>query len=429
MSSSPEKTFCRTDWAAAGLATLVALTIYFVTLAPTVTLEQSGALVVAGQYLGIGRSPGYPLWHLLAKLFISVFGFARYHGHPNPAWATNLMSAVFGALSCGVVALLVSRVGRAITSPRAPAAVMSLVAALAAGVLFAVSRTMWSQSVVTETHTLTLFCILLFLASALTWLRHPSRRSACGLAAAFGLGLAQSQIVVLLVPPLLLAMLLAEPPLCRGFCIANVLVWIVPCVLLRLGLAGPWFVVALASCGILAVAVPLRMSASGITALCMLMVIALGVAFYAYLPLASEGNPPIQFGYARTWVGFKHIVTRGQYERIRPANVLSLRFLEQLRWYAGLLCRQYTLPIALAAFFPLIRVSRFRGPWLKWWSTCLLAFLMFSAVLLVGANPTCDVQDSLIQRVKFIPSFAIWGIFLGVGLMMALDGFSSWREG
>lgn len=76
--------FDRVDWAAAGVATLIALTIYCVTLAPNVTLEQSGALVVAGQYCGVGRMPGYPLWHMLAKLFITVFGFVRYRGCPNP---------------------------------------------------------------------------------------------------------------------------------------------------------------------------------------------------------------------------------------------------------------------------------------------------------------------------------------------------------
>jgi hypothetical protein len=83
--SRDNRVFNKTDWAAAGLVVLVALTIYFVTLAPSVTLEQSGAFVVAGQYLGIGRVPGYPLWHLLAKGFITVFGFVRYRGHPNPA--------------------------------------------------------------------------------------------------------------------------------------------------------------------------------------------------------------------------------------------------------------------------------------------------------------------------------------------------------
>ena len=366
--------------------------------------------------------PGYPLWHLLAKLFISVFGFVRYRGHPNPAWATNFMSAVFGALSCGIIALLVARVGRAITPSREEAKSRSVAAAIPAGILFAISHAMWSQSVITETHTLTLFCILLFLAASLVWLVHPTRRSAFGLAAAFGLGLAQSHITLLLVPSLLLAMLLAEPRLCREFCIANAFIWVLPCILLRAGLPSPCLFVGLASCGLLGIAVPLRLSAAGRTALAMVFIIAaLGVATYGYLPLASEGNPPMQFSYARTWVGFKHAVTRGQYERITPTDVMSLRFLGQLRWYAALLGRQYMFPLALAAFIPLVRVSRFRGPWLRLWCCYLLTFAMFSVALVIGANPKCDLQDSLIQSVRFIPSFAIWSVFMGIGFLMIMD--------
>ena len=426
--SGDNRVFNRTDWAAAGLVTLVALTIYFVTLAPTVTLEQSGAFIVAGQYLGIGRVPGYPLWHLLAKGFITIFGFVRYRGYPNPAWATNFMSAVFGALSCGLIALLVARTGRAIASPQAGVNAKSFPAALAAGILFSISRTMWSQSIITETHTLTLFCILLFLVAALVWISRPCRRSAFGLAAVFGLGLAQSHIVVLLLPCLVLALLLAEPRLCREFCLANMFIWILPCILLCIGMTTPWFWVAVVAACLLGFALPLRLSAYGSTALGMLVIIAVGVAFYAYLPLASEGNPPMQFGYARTWEGFKHVITRGQYERIKPTDVMSLRFLEQLRWYAGLLGQQYLFPLVLAAFFPLVRVSRFRGPWLKWWGTCLLAFTMFSVVVVIGANPYINVQDSFIQRVKFIPSFALWGIFIGLGFMIILDWISRLTE-
>jgi len=400
------------------------LTIYFVTLAPTVTLEQSGALVVAGQYFGIGRVPGYPLWHLLAKVFIAVFGFVRYRGCPNPAWATNFMSAVFGALSCGLVALLVARAARSVASPQAGAHAKSFAAAVAAGIFFSISHTMWSQSVITETYTLTLFCIILFLATSLVWLSRPSRGAAFGLAAVFGLGLAQSHIIILLVPCLILALVLSNPRLCREFCLANAFIWILPCVLLRAGLANPWFWVAATSSCVLGFALPLRLSASGSTALGMLAIIAAGIAFYAYLPLASEGNPPMQFGYARTWDGFQHVITRGQYERIMPTTVLSLQFLDQLRWYACLLCQEYICPLALAAFLPIVRVSRFRGPSLKWWCTCLLAFFMFSVVLVIGANPEGDIQDTFIQRIRFIPSFAMWGIFTGLGFLMIMDWIS-----
>ena len=419
--------FSRADWSAAGVTALVALIIYSATLAPTVTLEQSGAFAVAGQYLGIGRVPGYPVWHLLAHLFIRVFGFVQFHGHPNPAWATNFMSAVFGALSCGLVALLVCRIGRTLGRNPEGANGRAAAAAVAAGMLFALSRTMWSQSVITETHTLTLFFILLFLVAALAWFHRRDGRTACGLAAVFGLGLAQSYIMLLLLPVLLLCLLLAEPRLCREFCIANAFLWVLPCALLCIGLPTPCVVVALVLSGLLGVALPLCLSPFGRTALAMLLLIALGLSLYAYLPLASAGNPPIQFGYARTWDGFLHVVSRGQYERISPTQVFSepLVFLSQFRWYLGLLNHQFLFPLGWMALLPLVRLSRFRGRWRQWGAVCLLTLFMFSVILVIGSSPKGDIQDALIQRVLFIPSFAVWGIFVGLGLVMVFE----WVDG
>ena len=44
----------------------------------------------------------------------------------------------------------------------------------------------------------------------------------------------------------------------------------------------------------------------------------LGISFYAYMPIVSElRNPPMNWGYPRTWDGFKHAITRGQYEEIK----------------------------------------------------------------------------------------------------------------
>ena len=41
----------------------------------------------------------------------------------------------------------------------------------------------------------------------------------------------------------------------------------------------------------------------------------LGVSFYIYMPIVSDlRNPPMNWGYPRTWEGFKHAITRGQYE-------------------------------------------------------------------------------------------------------------------
>ena len=80
----------------------------------------------------------------------------------------------------------------------------------------------------------------------------------------------------------------------------------------------------------------------------------LGLGAYVYLPLASETNPPMNWGYARTWEGFIHAITRAQYAKIDPTNPFSEKFFLQLGMYFTDLRRQFTLPIALLGFLPLL---------------------------------------------------------------------------
>src|SRR5579872_2783167 len=54
--------FRRIDWWTFCIAFAIVWTIYFFTLAPEVTLEDSGELSTASYYAGIPHPPGYPFW-------------------------------------------------------------------------------------------------------------------------------------------------------------------------------------------------------------------------------------------------------------------------------------------------------------------------------------------------------------------------------
>ncbi|MDA0990464.1 MAG: hypothetical protein O3A51_06910, partial [Verrucomicrobia bacterium] len=250
----------------------------------------------------------------------------------------------------------------------------------------------------------------------------PCNRWAYRLAIVMGLGFAQSQIVILLVAPLLLCLLLARPRLCREFVLANLFLWVAPVMLWMAAPGGVAPFVAVAFSCMLGVALPWRLSSDGRTALGMCLILVAGASLYAYLPLSAVGTPPMQFGDSRTWPTFMHVITRGQYERLRLAPVGSLTFLMQLRWYAELLGNQFGWLLTLVAVVPLVRCSRFHGPLAKWWATCLLVFIMFSVVLLIGVNPKMDVQDSFFQQVRFIPGFAAWAVNIGFGVLLLLPG-------
>ncbi|MEI7903247.1 MAG: hypothetical protein WCK89_23650, partial [bacterium] len=79
----------------------------------------------------------------------------------------------------------------------------------------------------------------------------------------------------------------------------------------------------------------------------------LGVSFYIYMPIVSDlRNPPMNWGYPRTWEGFKHAITRGQYEKIAPSDVFNKKFLFQLGTYFTDLRVQFTLIAATLGFLP-----------------------------------------------------------------------------
>jgi hypothetical protein len=53
--------FSRVDLASFWTAFAVSLTVYVFTMAPTVTLGDSGVLVVAADHLGVPYPPGFPV--------------------------------------------------------------------------------------------------------------------------------------------------------------------------------------------------------------------------------------------------------------------------------------------------------------------------------------------------------------------------------
>ena len=65
------------DWSAFWIACAASFVVYFYTLAPTLTLEDSGELAVAGDWLGVPHPPGYPLWTMLSYIFARVFSFVH----------------------------------------------------------------------------------------------------------------------------------------------------------------------------------------------------------------------------------------------------------------------------------------------------------------------------------------------------------------
>lgn len=174
-------------------AAVGAFAVYFLTLAPTVTGEDSGELITAAWCLGIPHPPGYPVWTLLAHLFTLLpFG--------GVAWRVNLSSAFWGAATVYVLVLTARRLG------------CRGMAALAGGLALAYSREFWEQSVIAEVYTLNASCVVLGLYLVLRW--HASRHagSLYALALLAGLGLGVHNTMMITAPIFALFVLVADRP-------------------------------------------------------------------------------------------------------------------------------------------------------------------------------------------------------------------------
>lgn len=438
-----ERVFRRIDWLVFGVVFIVSLVVYFFTLAPTVTLEDSGELVVAADYLGVPHPPGYPLWTIMAWVFQWIFHWVRYLGNPNPAWGVNFMSAFFSSLCCANVALLVSRSGSDLLRFRRQANnepamlvenIITGTAGISAGLLLAFSPILWSQSVIAEVYSLNAFIHIFLLTLAYMWMCRPQdNRLLYGMAVTFGIGITNCQPIGLIVLALMLIVFVTDRPLFRdsvslglvllagylfmfkvrqpslahgGQTTLREQLWLVASFVMLLTPAGIWFVTR-------------DLFTEWKRVLLMFFFLCLGVSLLLYMPIASDFNPPMNWGYPRTWEGFKHAITRGQYQALSPA-FKPMAFIKQAVMYFRELEDQFTLPVVLLALVPVFYLRRIRRKDMVWLGATAIAFVFTGIVLLALMNPAHDIQSMFIARVQMVHSIAIYALWIGYGFILGL---------
>ena len=124
----------RSDLLLAGFAFVVTFALYVRTLTPGLLVGDSGEFQLLAYLLGNTHPTGYPVYLVMAKVFTFLpFG--------DVAYRVNLFSACMGALAVALLYL----VGRQLTHHRVPAFLGSMI--------FAISPTFWSQSLIAEIYT------------------------------------------------------------------------------------------------------------------------------------------------------------------------------------------------------------------------------------------------------------------------------------
>jgi hypothetical protein len=392
----------------AAFVCFVALLIYRLTFAPTVTLVDSGELIVAARFLGVAHPPGFPLYLILAHVF-SLLPFGSI------AVRINSASGIFAALACGMLTLVAAELFKSGSLPSEsksekrkkarkakpgegsclPDSWIILAASVSAGLLLAFSRTLWSYATIAEVYTLNGLLILTMLFLMLRWrscivngnnyapIKGSSRRSIPAITAydvwlyaaaiVFGLALGVHHVTVGLLLPALAAM-----------------VW--------------------RTQGI-------RFFASRRLLYAAVVSIAAVIAVDSYLPLAASARPILNWGDPSSFQALWWHITGRQYQ-VFVSFTPAIAGPELLK-FGNFLLHEFgfwwlPLPLLLAAIG---YISMFRRDRTAFW------FLVLIVLFNLGYALNYEIAED--KDAYYLPTFISVAIAYGYGMREVLQRFAS----
>ena len=432
--TAPERPplFHKIDWIAFAVTSFLVFLGYFLTLAPDLTLEDCGELAVGSYYAGVPHPPGYPLWTIMTWLFTVIYPVS------NIAYRVATASAVFGALSCGLLALIVSCGARMMIDGLKEFEKMELqwrrfyglIAGLSAGILLGFNGFMWSQSVIVEVYSISVLSLTGTFALLLRWVYAPEQRKYLFWAFfMFGVCFSNHQTLIVAAMGIQVLVLATDPKLGRDLFAANSIIFVLGLFAKAKGIIGafndntPLFLIYIAiglgsllTCLWMVVKTQ-KLGTEWKAVLILGIVWAIGCSFYFYMPLASMSNPPMNWGYPRTWDGFKHAFTRGQYERTNP-TADPMRFFSQLWSYFEGALEEFNFIYLIIALLPLWFFRKMNKREKGWITGMIAIYLCLAVLLMVLLNPSTDRQSRELTRVFFTASHVIICVGVGYGLVL-----------
>ena len=442
----------------AGCVSLGALILYVLTLAPTTQFWDTSEYIAAANTLGIPHPPGNPLFVLMAHVF-GLLPLARAY-----AERINLFAAATSAISAGCWFLVAERWLRSFV----PALWPRRLAALAGAIVSATAFTVWNQSVVNEkVYTLSLLSIALILWLIVRWDDQPAGQAHDHhlLLIIYLLALtATNHMMGVLVGPVVIILLF--PPLKKQRPVSDgerslewsqfVVFTAVWGLLLSLGLGG-WEWIAVAGVVFAGALVYAIIAGNASFALATLLVAVVGLSVYTYLPIRASFYPPINEGEPTTWHALWDVIFRVQYGKpsildnpTQPPGADNLGHTAALYWaqlvnYAQYFSWQFAhdwsdrLQRVLAVVFAFVGGLGALRHWRADKRTALaMTVLMFTFTFMLvfylnfkygfSLHPEQPLAAHEVRQRDyfFIVSFALWGIWVAMGLASMIEAMSDW---
>src|SRR6267143_2967658 len=442
----------------AACVSLGALILYVLTLAPTTQFWATSEYIAAAYTLGIPHPPGNPLFVLMAHVW-GLLPLAHAY-----AERINLFAGVTSAISAGCWFLVTERWLRSFV----PALWPRRLTALAGAIVSATAFTVWNQSVVNEkVYTLSLLSIALILWLIVRWDDQPAGEAHDHhlLLIIYLLALtATNHMMGVLVGPVVIILL--YPPLKKQrppsnaersiewsqfFVFAGV--W---ALLLSLGLEH-WEWVAVAGVCFAGALLYAIMAGNVSFAVAALLVCVVGLSVYTYLPIRAHFYPPINEGEPTNWNALWAVLTRQQYGKpsifdnpTQPPGVGNVGHTAALYWaqlvnYAQYFSWQFAhdwsdrVQRVLAVVFAFVGGAGALRHWradkrtalamtvLMFTFTFMLVFyLNFKYGFSLHPEQTLAAHEVRQRDYFFMVSFALWGIWVAMGLAAGIEAVSDW---
>ncbi len=473
--------FRKIDWITMLIAFGVVWVVYFLTLAPEVTLEDSGELCTGAFYAGIPHPPGYPFWSIYSWVWTELLRIG------NVAWRVEVGECTAAAAGCALVALIVSRGSSMLMEgieefkgiAKNTENLICLVSGAATGIMLGLGYGMWSESV--AINRISLFgvpWVMLVMLCLMRWVYAPkqfrylyfgmfifgicstihqtllcagvgiqiciafaNRRLArmmflCGGSMIFGIILLKQssadqlarellQIfaavgIIQLASYIVLAIITKEriEEFGLDLSIAAVIFFGVE-YSLHHGLYALLLAAAVISFVAFAIITWKRGHEWLPVAACGALVM-LGASFYLYEAISGMTNPPMEWAYPRTYDGWLHALSRGQYDKAHPTDILGPpeRYIMQFGLLASGIAEEFNWVVLVLALVPLFYLAKMRMRERGWIIGVGAVYMCVGVLLVFLMNPSDDKQSVDLHRVFFTSSHAVIGILIGYGLAL-----------
>jgi tetratricopeptide (TPR) repeat protein len=176
----------------------------------------------------------------------------------------------------------------------------------------------------------------------------------------------------------------------------------------------------LATVGLVLAVWGLRLLTESLACLFMGLLWLAGSAFYFYEAIAGMTNPPMEWGYPRTVEGFFHALTRGQYDKMNPSNIIDdpHRFLVQLGTLLGGVADAFSWVYMLFALLPFLFFLKMQKRERCWLISVAATYPFLGVMMTILFNPSLDRQTADLLKVFFVASHTVVAILMGCGLAL-----------